>query len=313
MDLPYIGVGTAHVKARDMDSMLRTALLSASVYHIDCAKVYGNEEAVGTVLKSLFDSGVVSRDQVFLTSKLWNDDHARVEQACRESLKRLQVDSLDLYLIHWPRAWRKGTLFCPDDSVSLEDTWRAMEALVDKGLTKRIGLSNFDETNVKRILRICRIKPYANQLEIHPRLSQPRLVKFNQDNGIRVIAWSPLAKFESIANDPTLLRLAEKHHRTVCQIVLRWHYQRGISTIPRSSKPSRVASNAQILDFELSTDDMREIDNMNKDQRLTRDWIAVFDTTPRFPYKLIDFVVKLLMRAVFFLPFVRIDLKGNPN
>jgi len=313
MELPSIGIGTAHIKADEMEEVISTAVLSANVFHIDCAKVYGNEESVGKALKKVFDSGKLARDKVFITSKLWNDDHRCVEQACRLSLSRLGLECLDLYLIHWPSAWKKGTVLCPDDEATLEQTWRDMESLVDLGLTKRIGISNFDETNVKRILAIARIQPYANQLEIHPMLAQRSLVKFNKSKNIHVVAWSPLAKFDSLARVPTLVRIAEKKGKSVVQIVLRWHYQHGVATIPRSSKPSRIISNAAIFDFELTDDDMEEIDNLDENKRLTIDWIGVFDTTDNFPYRFpIRFIVSWLFRFIFFFVPNKIDLMGNP-
>ena len=210
-------------------------------------------------------------------------------------------------------AWRKGTVFCPDDEASLEDTWRAMEGLVDKGLTRYIGLSNFDETNSKRVLQICRINPYANQLEIHPKLAQFDLVEFNLKNEIKVIAWSPLGKYTYLKDNPVLQSLAKSKSKTIAQLVLRWLFQRGIASIPRSSKTSRIVENASIFDFELSEQEMDVINGLNENKRLTRDWIGVFDTTSRFPYKYpIGWIVSCLFRFIFLLVPNKIDLRGNP-
>lgn len=308
-----MGFGTAHVPKTGMESALRSALLTANLSHIDCAKVYGNEEAIGSALKRIFETSSLTRDKIFVTSKVWNDDHRRVEEACRDSIRRLQLEKLDLYLIHWPVAWRKGTVFCPDNSITLEDTWRQMERLVDLGLTRYIGLSNFDETNLKRVLRICRIRPYCNQLEIHPRLAQTNLVEFNKQNDVKVIAWSPLGKCSYLEYHAGLQRIAQKKHRTVHQVILRWHFQRGISTIPRSTKAAHIASNASIWDFELSDEEMQEIGTLDENKRLTRDWIAVFDTTPYFPYKFpVSMLITLVCRIVFFIVPNRLDLRGNP-
>lgn len=314
MELPDTGLGTAHLKSDTMLEMVETALLRSNIRHIDCAKVYGNEQAVGDALENIFESGEITRKEVFITSKLWNDDHRNVEQACRDSLARLKLKYLDLYLIHWPVAWRKGTVFCPDDRATLEQTWHDMERLVDLGLTKRIGVSNFDKTNLRRILNcVKKYRPYANQLEIHPRLSQRDLVAFNHQQGVKVIAWSPLAKFQTLSNVPELHALAERKQRSVVQLVLRWHFQHGVKTIPRSSKPARIQSNAEIFDFELSADEMRQIDSLNLNRRLTRDWIGVFDTTPYFPFKFpIGLLVAYLFRFLFFFIPNRIDLQGNP-
>jgi diketogulonate reductase-like aldo/keto reductase len=209
--------------------------------------------------------------------------------------------------------WRKGTILCPDDEANLEDTWKTMESLVDKGLTRYIGLSNFDESNISRILKVCRIKPYANQLEIHPRLAQVKLVEFNKKNGINVVAWSPLGKCTYLEDHPILRNLAKDKGRTIPQIVLRWHLQRGISSIPRSSKTSRIVANASIFDFELSDKELHDINRLDENRRLTRDWIGVFDTTPRFPYKYIGLVVSWLFRFIFYIFPNKVDLHGNPK
>ena len=185
--------------------------------------------------------------------------------------------------------------------------------MVDLGLVKRIGVSNFDETNMARVLRCCKYHPYANQLEIHPKFNQRRFVKWNQERNIRVIAWSPLAKYKNLAKSEALLKVCERKNKDIVQVVLRWHFQNGISTIPRSSKPSRIVSNANIFDFQLTEEEMEIIDSINEDSRLTRDWIGIFDTTPYFPYKFpIGFLVRWLFRIIFFVVPNRVDLRGNP-
>jgi len=311
--MPLIGIGTADVRISEMNSILSSAV-SSRVFLFDCAKVYGNEESVGRTLKELIQNDSrLDRTKFFIISKLWNDDHNNVEKACRDSLKRLDLEYIDLYLIHWPTPWKKGTVYCPNDSATLEETWKEMEKLVHLGLAKRIGLSNFDETNTRKILSACVIPPYANELEIHPLLSQRQLVEFNERNNIKVIAYSPLGQYDSIKDIETLNILAHKKNKTIPQVVLRWHYQRNISSIPRSKHPSRISSNASILDFELTSGEMEEIYSINQNKRLCRDWFGVFDSTPDFPYRYpIRSIVSWFFRIVFLLVPNKIDIMGNP-
>ena len=305
-----LGFGTARLgSGRTLERALRAAVVEGGLRHVDCAKLYGNEEAVGRVLRSVVEEGAVAREDLFITSKLWNDDHAHVRAACEGSLRRLGLAYLDMYLIHWPLSWRKGTILCPDDAVQLRDTWRAMEALVDEGLVRHIGVSNFDVSVLSReILPFCRIPPFANEIELHPFLAQPKLVGFCQSRGIRLIAWSPLAKGKSfLASNATLTRIAQSHGKSVVQVVLRWHVQRGVAVIPRSSSPAHILDNARLDDFELSPTDMRDIASLDAGKRLFFDFVGVFDdTSPVWRY--VGAALRLLARAVFFVVPNRIDL-----
>jgi len=311
-EMPPLGFGTARLgSGPTLERALRAAVVDAGTLHVDCAKLYGNEEAVGRVLRALTDEGRVTRERLWVTSKLWNDDHADVRGACVRSLRRLQLDYLDLYLIHWPLAWRRGTVLCPDDSVTLADTWRAMEALVEEGLVRRVGVSNFDRSVLARdILPHCRITPYANQIELHPFNAQPELVRFCQERGIRVVAWSPLAKgAPALAGDATLVRIARARGATVTQVVLRWHAQRGVVPIPRSSSPAHVVENAAALKLELELTDaeMRDIGALNKNERLFFDVVGVFDdTAPVWGY--VGAALRGLARLVFAVAPNRVDL-----
>jgi len=309
------GIGTARLTTLPA---LRIALLSAILAHnvtsVDCAKLYGNEKGVGIVLAEIFSSRPsVSRDQLFIASKLWNDDHHpdNVLPACKRSLADLQLDYLDLYLIHWPMAWRKGTVFCPDDGVTLKQTWQAMEKLVDMGLVRQIGLSNFDETRLREILSFARLPIYCNQIELHPFLQQNDLLDFCTRHSIRVIAWSPLAKHQAIASNPCLIKLAQRKSKTLSQIILRWHLQRGVYTIPRSSNPNHIGENCDIHGFELSQDEMNEIASLDAGKRLFSDVIGIFDTTPKFPWFYLGVLVRGLGRIIFAIFPNRVDLKAG--
>lgn len=193
--IPALGLGTAWLRKEAGKDALRAAL-GHGCRSFDCAKVYGNEALVGEVLKEAVDSSAVKREELYIASKVWNDDHRpdMVASACRASLARLQLSYLDLYLVHWPVHWRKGTIGCPDSGVTMAETWEAMERLVDEGLVREIGVSNFGPKKLGELLQTCRIRPVVNQVELHPQLQQPALVKFCQDNKVTVTAWSPLFK-----------------------------------------------------------------------------------------------------------------------
>lgn len=205
-------------------------------------------------------------------------------------------------------------MFSLDSAQTLEQTWRDMERLVDLKLTKHIGVSNFDKSHLDRILKCCRIKPCANQLEIHPLLSQMELVLYNQSKGLKVMAWSPLAKYgDVLIKSKALQALAERKTKTVAQIVLRWHIQRGICPIPRSSNAEHAASNLDVFDFELSDSEMQIISQMNQNKRLTRDWIGIFDSTDWFPFKFpISYLIFGFFKMIFWIFPHKVDLMGNP-
>ena len=193
--------------------------------------------------------------------------------------------------MHWPAAWAKGTLGCPDFGVSVMDTWKAMEALVDQGLVRSIGVSNFGPKRIKDLLEYARIKPVVNQLELHPLLAQTELVKFCSDSGIQCVAWSPLAKFASqLMHSHVVLSIAEKMGISPSQLVLRWNVQRGVAVIPRSTSADHIAENLQVANIEISDEDMASLSKLDFHCRVTRDWVGVFEETPYFPYHFIGYI-----------------------
>ena len=211
---------------------------------------------VGQAIK---ESGI-PREEIFLTSKVWNSDqgYESTLNAFEESLKKLQTDYLDLYLIHWP----KGEL-------SIE-TWRAMEKLYEQGKIKAIGVSNFMIQHLEELLPSCRIQPMVNQYEFHPGLLQSDLLQFCKKHEIQPEAWSPIMKGR--VNDiPVLKALAAKYQKSPVQVVLRWDIQKGVVTIPKSVTPERIRLNAEIFDFELTNEDMAKIDALDKSTRIGPD------------------------------------------
>jgi methylglyoxal/glyoxal reductase len=251
--MPWFGLGVFRAEeGREVEIAVETAL-EYGYRSIDTAAVYENERGVGNAIKN---SGV-SRADIFLTSKVWNSDqgYQSTLKAFEQSLDKLQSDYLDLYLIHWP----KGQL-------SL-DTWKALEELYQKRYIRAIGVSNFLIHHLEDFLPHCNIIPAVNQVEFHPELIQPELLKYCNDKKIQLEAWSPIMKGR--VNDiPVMQALAVKYGKTPVQVVLRWDIQKGVVTIPKSVKPERIKSNAEIFDFELSDEDMAKIDRLDRSKRI---------------------------------------------
>lgn len=253
VEMPWLGLGVFRAEdGKEVENAVLTAL-QHGYRSIDTAAVYQNERGVGLGLKK---SGL-PREEVFLTSKVWNSDqgYKTTIEAFEESLERLQTDYLDLYLIHWPKGQRSV------------ESWKAMEELYEKGLVRAIGVSNFLVHHLKEFLPECKVVPAVNQVEFHPELIQPELLEYCKNKGIQPEAWSPIMKGK-VLNIPVLRALAAKYGKTPVQIVLRWDIQKGVITIPKSVKPERIISNADIFDFELSDEDMAKIDRLDKNQRI---------------------------------------------
>jgi diketogulonate reductase-like aldo/keto reductase len=252
LDMPWLGFGVFKIKdGEEVENAVRQAL-EIGYRSVDTAAVYGNERGVGQALRE----SAVPREEIFLTTKVWNDDlrAKRTGEAFEESLQRLGTEYVDLYLIHWPV---KGYY---------RDAWQVLEEIYQSGRAKAIGVSNFMVYHLEDLLRHSQIVPAVNQVEFHPRLVQPELLKFCQDHKIQVEAWSPLMRGQ-IADEPRIQELAAKYHRTPAQVVLRWDLQHEVVTIPKSTHASRIAENAQIFDFELSQEDMNALDALDEGKR----------------------------------------------
>jgi diketogulonate reductase-like aldo/keto reductase len=259
--IPAVGLGTWRSEPNQAGNAVQVAL-DAGYKHIDCAWVYENEPEIGKVFENM-----KNRNQVFITSKLWNRFHGKenVTKAITETLTDLKLDYLDLYLIHWPITQDPITKVNRIDSASIKETWQEMEKLVDQGKVKSIGVSNFTVSRLKEVLSYCRIKPAVNQVELHPYLPQNELLQFCKENGIHLTGYSPLGSKpgpDSVLNDPVVEEIAKKHQKTNAQVLISWAIQRGTSVIPKSVTPERIVSNFQ--DFLLPDDDFNRVNELHK-------------------------------------------------
>ncbi len=256
VEMPYFGLGVFQSReGSEVINAIRCAL-DYGYRHIDTAAFYKNEEGVGQAIRQ----SSLSRDDVFVTSKCWNSDQGydKAIRACEDSLRKLKMDYLDLYLVHWPVAGK------------YKDTWRAFEQLCREGKVRAIGVSNFLQHHLEDLLPIAEVVPTVNQMEFHPHLVQQDLVDFCVDKGIQYEAWAPLMRGE-IFQIETLNELAAKYGKNEAQIVLRWNLQKGVVTIPKSTKKERIEGNADIFDFELSGEDMARIDGLDRGRRIGPD------------------------------------------
>jgi diketogulonate reductase-like aldo/keto reductase len=278
-NMPVLGLGTWRAEPGVVGAAVEHALTKGRYTHIDCAAIYGNEPEIGGAFERVFSSGTLQREDVFITSKLWNTQHHpdRVEAACRKTLHDLQLEYLDLYLIHWGLAFAHGGESEPvvdgevqTENVSLQETWQAMERLVEKGLVRSIGVSNYTAPMVLDLLHYARIKPVVNQIEIHPYNAQPELVSYCQKHDIQITAYSPLGSFgegEKPLTDPVVQQIAAAHGKTPAQVLIRWSIQRNLIVIPKSTKPERIDENSQVFDFELTDTEMLQLNKLNKNHR----------------------------------------------
>jgi 2,5-diketo-D-gluconate reductase A len=250
--IPQIGFGVWEVPDDAVDAAFGRAL-EVGYRHIDTARLYGNEAGVGRVLATTD----VPRDDIFVTTKVWNDDHRRVPAAFDASMRRLGIDTLDLYLIHWP---------APRQNAYVE-AWRAMLELQRGGRVRSVGVCNFQVSHLERLLDETGVLPSVNQVELSPYLQQEELRDFHARHGIVTEAWSPLAARAGLLEDPAVASIAAKHSVTPAQVALRWHLQLGTVVLTRSVTPSRIAENFDLLGFVLDDDDLAAIRRLDRGHR----------------------------------------------
>lgn len=299
-EMPAIGLGTWKSDKGKVEQAVKIAL-NNGYRHIDCAATYGNEAEIGNAFNSIFSEGKINREEVWVTSKLWNDSHKKdhVIPALKQTLKDLQLDYLDLYLIHWPVAFKHGVDFPSNDEeyLSLEEvpiieTWTAMIEAKKQGLVKHIGVSNFSIKKLKDLMKETTDIPEMNQVELHPFLQQPQLLEFCRENNIHCTAYSPLGSGDrseqmkaenepSLMEEPAIVEIAEKHNASPAQVLIKWAVTRGTAVIPKSTSKDHIISNLESEKIQLDEEDLKKIAGIKRNFRYVT---GEFFVTPGNPY-----------------------------
>ncbi|MCD8777259.1 aldo/keto reductase [Mammaliicoccus sciuri] len=258
VEIPELGLGVYKIENADVERVVHTAI-DAGYRAIDTAWFYKNEKALGTALKTLN----INREDLFITTKLWNDfqGYDATIKAFNDSLESLQLTYIDMYLIHWP---------CPEDGLFIE-TYKALETLYKEGKIKAIGVCNFKEHHLDKLLAETEIVPAVNQVEFHPLFNQKVLQAYCESKGIKLMAWSPLMRGGEWLKNADLQSIADQYNKTVAQVIIKWHLQKGRLVIPKSQNDNRIRENFDVFDFELSDEDLDKIDQLNTDERQFRD------------------------------------------
>ncbi|MDE1463776.1 aldo/keto reductase [Spartinivicinus poritis] len=284
--IPLIGLGTWLAAPGEVYTATKTAI-EMGYRHIDCAPVYSNESEIGDALTDSIKKGLVTREEIWITSKLWNNSHApeHVIPAIKQTLKDLKLDYIDLFLIHWPIVQRKEVIipktaedFIPLDHLPISETWQQLERVVELGLCRNIGVSNFSIKKLKELINSAQVKPFANQVELHPYLQQNNLLTFCKRNDVHLTAYSPLGSFGRpgiikqpnepiLLKDPVIVSIANRMNISVAQVVLAWALQRGTSVIPKSINPLRMQENLSVNEVLLDKEAILQISSLDKHYR----------------------------------------------
>jgi len=297
--MPALGLGTWKAAAGEVGAAVRTAI-ELGYRHIDCAPIYGNEPEIGEALAHAIATGMVRRDELWITSKLWNNRHLPkdVIPALKATLADLRIDCLDLFLVHWPVAVRpdvhfpeKGADFLAPHEAPIEDTWAAMEDAVDAGLCRHIGVSNFSPARLRRLIATARRTPEANQVECHPLLAQHELLALCRAKRIILTAYSPLGSPDRPARlhrtgdpllleDPVVREIGRERGISPAQVLLAWAVNRGTSVIPKSVTPARMAENLAAASMVLEADQMKRLAKLDRHYRFVDGSVWAMDGSP---------------------------------
>ncbi|CAM4082125.1 aldo/keto reductase [Staphylococcus schweitzeri] len=256
--MPSVGLGVYKISDEDMTEVVNAAI-NAGYRAFDTAFFYGNESSLGSALKN----SDVAREDLFITTKLWNDyqGYEKTFEYFNKSIENLQTDYLDLFLIHWP---------CEEDGLFVE-TYKAMEELYEQGKIKAIGVCNFKQHHLEKLMSETHVVPMVNQIEVHPYFNQQDVQDFCDCHDIKVTAWMPLMRNRGLLDDPVIIKLAEKYEKTPAQIVLRWHLAHNRLIIPKSQTSKRIRENIDLFDFNLDLTEVAEIDALNRNARQGKD------------------------------------------
>ncbi|XP_020571149.1 aldo-keto reductase family 4 member C9-like [Phalaenopsis equestris] len=285
--IPAVGLGTYQAEHGVIEATI-VAAVKAGYRHIDCAPLYNNEKEIGSALKKLFQNAIVKREDLFITSKLWCSNLAPedVPEAINLTLEDLQLDYLDLYLIHWPYRLKKGGSPTPENFLppDLPATWAAMEHLHASGKARAIGVSNFSSKKLEDLLAVAKVPPAVNQVECHPGWQQAKLHAFCQSNGIHISGYTPLARSKELLGHPVVSMVAEKLGRTPAQVVLRWGLQSGHSVLPKSVNEKRLIDNIGIFNWSIPDDLFAKFSEIEQERLIPGE----FAVHPQSVYKTFD-------------------------